>query len=60
MMIITILIVQRQRSHADVQHTDPLAAQRAMMCDIKQVKNFISQLGISKVRDFQISSTSRS
>jgi len=45
----TLTFLQRQRSHADVQHTDPLAAQRAMMCDIKQVKNFISQLGISKV-----------
>lgn len=45
----TLTFLQRQRSHAEVQHTDPLAAQRHMMCDIKQVKHFISQLGISKV-----------
>ena len=43
------VVLQRQRSHAEVQHSDPGAAQRHMMCDIKQVKHFIGQLGISKV-----------
>jgi len=45
----TLTFLQRQRSHAEVQHSDPGAAQRHMMCDIKQVKHFIGQLGISKV-----------
>lgn len=41
--------LQQQRSHAELQHQDPLAVQRNMLVGVKQLKVFIGQLGISKV-----------